>query len=73
MLENRLKDLDRVESKLIDHYSSNMPYQFILSRFEILRYQRILLTENISLASSKARISGLQLKRIEKLLSRIEK
>ena len=69
VIDNRLKELDRLESTLVDRLNPNVPYQLVISRICYIHQQRISLTEQKSMALIKARATGLQLKRIGHLLS----
>ena len=72
VIDKRLLELDGLESAIIDSINLNMPYQSLLFRLDKIHHQRIVLTEERSLASSKARDAGFQVKRIAKLLSKVD-
>lgn len=72
VIDKRLLELDGLESAIIDSINLNMPYQSVLFRLDMIHHQRIILTEERSIVSSKARDAGFHVKRIAKLLSKLD-
>lgn len=72
VIDKRLLELDGLESAIIDGLILNTPYQSVLFTLDKIHHQRIVLTEERSIASSKARDAGFQAKRIAKLLTKVD-